>query len=119
MILKLPYPPRTGNTATRHARGRHYTPADLVAYRRHVALEVLRQVPAHERPLTGKVDLEILPTPPDRRRRDKENLVKPLNDALTHAGLWSDDSQVADLIVREWAEPDKNDPHVIVILTPS
>lgn len=31
---------------------------------------------------------------PDRRRRDLDNILKALFDALTHAGLWLDDSQI-------------------------
>lgn len=35
--------------------------------------------------------------PPDNRRRDLDNTWKPLADALTHAGVWQDDSQIIDL----------------------
>lgn len=38
------------------------------------------------------VMLEYLP--PDRRRRDIDNGCKAVFDALTHAGVWKDDSQV-------------------------
>ena len=34
---------------------------------------------------------------PDRRKRDLDNLLKAPLDALTHAGLWLDDSQIHDL----------------------
>ena len=34
---------------------------------------------------------------PDRRQRDLDNLLKATLDALTHAGLWLDDSQIHDL----------------------
>lgn len=41
---------------------------------------------------------------PDRRRRDLDNMPKALFDGLTHAGVWTDDSQIDDLrIVRSWA----------------
>ena len=47
--------------------------------------------------------------PPDRRRRDLDNLQKPLLDALQHAGVYEDDSQI-DLLVsrrRELATPSR------------
>lgn len=38
--------------------------------------------------------------PPDRRRRDLDNLQKPTLDAMQHAGVYEDDSQVDLLITR-------------------
>jgi crossover junction endodeoxyribonuclease RusA len=38
--------------------------------------------------------------PPDRRRRDLDNLAKPTLDALEHAGVYEDDSQIDLLIIR-------------------
>ncbi|MEY4713325.1 MAG: hypothetical protein RIS88_2775 [Pseudomonadota bacterium] len=39
---------------------------------------------------------------PDRRRRDLDNTLKATQDAMTHAGIWDDDSQIDDLrIVRK------------------
>ena len=43
----------------------------------------------------------ILLFPPDARRRDIDNYNKALFDALTHAGIWEDDSQVQRMLV-EW-----------------
>ena len=36
---------------------------------------------------------------PDRRRRDMDNLLKPAQDCMTHAGIWKDDCQVKELHV--------------------
>ena len=52
------------------------------------------------RPLSGPLRLEIEVYPPDRRRRDVDNLQKGLLDALEHGGLYSNDSQIADLRIK-------------------
>jgi crossover junction endodeoxyribonuclease RusA len=38
--------------------------------------------------------------PPDRRRRDLDNIQKPVLDALQHAGVYEDDSQIDLLVTR-------------------
>jgi crossover junction endodeoxyribonuclease RusA len=38
--------------------------------------------------------------PPDHRRRDLDNIQKPVLDALEHAGVYEDDSQIDLLITR-------------------
>ncbi len=50
--------------------------------------------------IRGPVQVTIDAYPPDRRRRDVDNLAKAALDALTHAGVWGDDSQVLDLRIR-------------------
>jgi len=45
--------------------------------------------------------VEITLFPPDERSRDIDNYNKALFDALTHAGVWEDDSQVKRMLV-EW-----------------
>ena len=48
-----------------------------------------------------RLRVHITANPPDRRRRDLDNLQKALLDSLMHAGLFADDSQIDDLqIVR-------------------
>jgi crossover junction endodeoxyribonuclease RusA len=70
-------------------------------YRKAVADAVLEQ----GRPKIGSdrcaVDIEVCM--PDKRRRDLDNLPKAILDALTHAAVWDDDSQVDDL--RVWRSP--------------
>ncbi|MCG7044530.1 RusA family crossover junction endodeoxyribonuclease, partial [Pseudomonas aeruginosa] len=47
------------------------------------------------------VRVVIHASPPDRRKRDLDNLLKGLLDSLTKAGAWDDDGLVDDLrIVR-------------------
>ncbi len=47
--------------------------------------------------MTGPVSVSVVAHPPDKKRRDLDNLLKSLLDALQHAGLIEDDSNVTDL----------------------
>jgi crossover junction endodeoxyribonuclease RusA len=44
--------------------------------------------------LEGLLSVRIDYHPPDRRKRDIDNIIKPILDALQHAGLFEDDFQV-------------------------
>ena len=48
-------------------------------------------------PLQGLLRVVVEVFVPDRRKRDLDNLHKGILDSLTHAGVWSDDSQIDDL----------------------
>lgn len=45
----------------------------------------------------SRVSVHITTHAPDRRRRDLDNINKALLDCLTHAGVYTDDSQIDDL----------------------
>ena len=49
--------------------------------------------------LTQPLSLTCIFYAPDRRIRDLDNYIKPLQDALTHAKLWEDDSIIDQLHV--------------------
>ena len=51
--------------------------------------------------LTGRVAVVIHAYMPNRKRRDIDNLIKPLLDAMTLAGVWDDDSQVGRLTIED------------------
>ena len=48
-------------------------------------------------PLEGPLAVTVRVYPPDKRKRDIDNLFKGLFDSLTHAKVWHDDSQVLEL----------------------
>ena len=91
----LPWPPSANNYLRHTARGTYRTPK-ANAYRDLLALSLCG---AGERPLAGPLRVQLDCYPPDRRRRDIDNLAKVLFDALT-GWVWTDDSQVKELRVR-------------------
>jgi crossover junction endodeoxyribonuclease RusA len=71
-----------------------------IDYRRNFANAVLVAGVGTRAGYTGAVTLELEAYPPDRRRRDLDNLLKPLLDALVSSHLILDDAQVFDLRIR-------------------
>lgn len=94
VTFDLPYPPSV-NHYWRMWRGRMVIGARGRAYRRAVCL-ALRSAGA--RPLDGDLCVAIALHPPDRRRRDCDNTLKALCDAVQHGGGYHDDSQIVWLL---------------------
>ncbi|ENY3616518.1 RusA family crossover junction endodeoxyribonuclease [Escherichia coli O8:H49] len=94
----LPYPP-TVNTYWRRRGGTYFVSKAGERYRRDVALIVRQQ--RLKLNLSGRLAIKIIAEPPDKRRRDLDNILKAPLDALTHAGLLIDDEQFDEInIVR-------------------
>lgn len=86
----LPYPP-TANTYWRRHGNTYFISEAGKRYCRDVALVVSQQ--RLKLSLSEKLAIRIIVEPPDKRRRDLDNLLKAPLDALTHAGLLIDDEQ--------------------------
>lgn len=96
----LPWPPSV-NRYWRSFRGRAIISREGRAYRDKVILEIrAKGIPPR---MTGKVRVDIEVWPPDRRRRDLDNILKAPLDALAYAGVYMDDSQIDQLQVRRVA----------------
>lgn len=102
--LELPWPPSV-NHYYRHVGPRVLISREGRRYRERIVNKLAAENVCM---LTEKVELHIELYPPDNRRRDIDNLLKCLLDALQHGGLYRDDSQVCKLTVikREPMPPD-------------
>ncbi|WP_413732312.1 RusA family crossover junction endodeoxyribonuclease [Sodalis sp. RH20] len=107
MILVLPFPPSVNSYWRAPNKGplagRHLISADGRRYRNDVFASVLEQLRRIPKALRHDVSIDLVLYPPNRARRDLDNCFKALFDALTHAGIWVDDSQVKQLSAR-WGE---------------
>ncbi len=105
MNITLPYPPSVNDYWKSRWTGKfiqHYISPEVRKFRQAV-IRSLSDWDMILGPLAVRVDV----FPPDRRARDLDNVCKGLLDALEHAGVYEDDSQICDLhlIRRDPAPP--------------
>lgn len=93
--ITIPYPPSV-NHYWRMFRGRMLISADGRRYRL-VTEQIMRA--ARIKPIVGHVWVIVQIVLPDRRRRDIDNVLKSLLDAMKVGGLYADDSQIRWLLV--------------------
>lgn len=95
--LELPYPPSI-NHYWRRVGARTLISRGGRAFRASVcSILAARGVT----PLVGPLAVEIYVHPPDRRRRDVDNVLKSLLDALEHGGAYHNDSQITQLTIEK------------------
>ena len=113
--IELPYPPYTGNNQYGKGRGgRKFLKPEMRGWQARVWAACVDYVGALNGTFVGPVALAVQWYPPDRRRRDGDNLAKVIKDALTKAWVWEDDSQVEKLYVEKHA-PVKGGKVVVTI----
>lgn len=95
--VSLPFPPSV-NRIWRHARGRNYLSKKGQAFY-NACVPMLRDMRCGMRPISGRVAVNITLFPPTRAKRDIDNSIKAILDALTRGNVWDDDSQVDVLVV--------------------
>ncbi len=104
--LILPWPPSV-NHYWRSVRGRLLISAAGRAYRQ----QVIAAAFSGARFGSAKVCVSIQAWVPDNRRRDVDNLLKAPLDALCHAGVYDDDSQIVELSIKR-AGLDRDNPRL-------
>lgn len=101
ITMRVGWPPSV-NRYWRHPSsgrlvGRHLVSSEGRMYRLLVAESALLH--AIHSPMTGRLDVSIKASPPDRRKRDLDNILKSLLDSLVFAGVIEDDSQIDQLSI--------------------
>lgn len=108
MILTLPWPP-TANRRLVPAKRRWVTAPEYRAWQERAAIAILKQWQPKYRGTPwiadGELEIRIDARYPDRRRRDLDNCIKPVLDALVRAGIIVDDSCISRIDAWRDSEP--------------
>lgn len=110
IAYELPFPPSV-NTYWRTFRGRMIISAKGRKYRESVVACV-----GLTKPLDCRLRITVQMHAPDKRRRDVDNILKAPLDALRHAGVYLDDSQIDDL--RVIRAENRKDGAIEVVINP-
>lgn len=92
-VLELPYPPSV-NHIWRRMGSRTVLSREGRRYRQRVCAALAAATGGRPPRLRGRLELRMRVFPPDKRRRDLDNLQKCVWDALARAGVYADDSQI-------------------------
>lgn len=104
LTLTLPFPP-TINNYWRSPPGQHVMLSrEGRAYRTTVAEAVmLQRVKRRPEIFDARLSVRVEAYPPRHGRRDLDNLLKALLDAMQHANIYQDDSQIDYLAIERRA----------------
>jgi len=98
-MITMPYPP-TVNTYYAVDRNRKILSRKGRSYKKEAMVYLYEQ--AVPKGGEGPYSIYIRVRPPDKRKRDIDNLIKPLLDSLVEYGAISDDSEVVDLRIQKF-----------------
>lgn len=99
LTYRLPWPPSV-NCYIRRGNNRSYMTKRGKEFRLDVCQAILNSDEPIGPPLSGRVAVSIELTAPDKRKRDIDNHVKAALDALEHAGVYENDSQIDEIRVK-------------------
>lgn len=99
--VRLPFPISLNNAFSQTRTGRRFKSARYARWQSQASVLIrAARIP----PLVGPVTIAITVTPPDLRRRDIDNLIKPILDALVNAAvLRNDDARSVRAVWAGWS----------------
>lgn len=103
-MIQLPWPPSVNHYWVRNRNGSMRI-SDWGLDFRQLAMVACRK--AKVRSLDGRLFMHVTAFPPDKRRRDLDNILKAILDAMQHAGAYKDDSQI-DVLSITRGQPNRN-----------
>ena len=110
-VIDLPWPPTVNHYYT-IARGRKILSKEGRAFKKYaVTLMELAKVPKLAGP---RFAVSISARPPDRRKRDLDNILKPILDSLCEYGAITDDSKIDDLRIQRYRPVKDGFIHVLI-----
>lgn len=95
ITIDLPWPPSVNHYYIRTRRGMIIGKKGI-EYLQEVKRLVANADTTEPTPMRGDLRMTVFAYPPDKRRRDLDNLCKCLWDSLTKSGVYDDDFQIAD-----------------------
>lgn len=87
--MTLSWPPSVNKYWLASGHRRYISPQGI-AFRQSVISLCPKDFPT----FIGRVSVKITAFPPDKRKRDLDNICKAIFDSLQHAGIYADDFQV-------------------------
>lgn len=109
----LPWPPSVNQLWTTTRRGNWYTTKVAKDFKETVYYYVFSKKAKHFFETDDRLEMQLSAYPPDNRRRDLDNLMKVVCDALQGAEVFPDDSQIKRIRL-EMLEKDEQGGRVIV-----
>lgn len=98
--LTLPWPP-SANTYWRRNGGRYFISKRGQDYRELVTKECYAFMGSFKE--NDRLRLQILAFPPDKRKRDLDNICKSLCDSLQYSQVFPDDNQIDEILIKRQA----------------
>lgn len=102
VILELPFPPTVNSYYVKTQRGVYISKQGRI-FRERVA-DACAEQSCYNKLIDHKIEVDVILYPPDARKRDLDNYMKALLDALTQAKVWRDDMLIDKLTAHRGAK---------------